>query len=62
MKTFAAPGTPSAQRSVSKSAFAATAASPVWKSKFYGAFALNHRVVLHAIDACLLYTSDAADE
>ena len=23
----------------------------VWKSKFYGAFALNHRVVLHAIDA-----------
>jgi len=24
---------------------------PVWKSKFYGAFALNHRVVLHAIDA-----------
>ena len=24
---------------------------PVWKSKFYGAFALNHCVVLHAIDA-----------
>jgi len=23
----------------------------VWKSKFYGVFALNHRVVLHAIDA-----------
>jgi hypothetical protein len=23
----------------------------VWKSKFYGAFVLNHRVVLHAIDA-----------
>ena len=23
----------------------------VWKSKFYGAFALNHRVVLHAIGA-----------
>ena len=23
---------------------------PVWKSKFYGAFVLNHRVVLHAID------------
>ena len=22
----------------------------VWKSKFYGAFVLNHRVVLHAID------------
>ena len=22
-----------------------------WKSKFYGAFVLNHRVVLHAIDA-----------
>ena len=26
-------------------------AEPVWKSKFYGAFVLNHRVVLHAIDA-----------
>ena len=25
--------------------------TPVWKSKFYGAFVLNHRVVLHAIDA-----------
>ena len=24
---------------------------PVWKSKFYGAFVLNHRVVLRAIDA-----------
>jgi len=24
---------------------------PVWKSKFYGAFVLNHRGVLHAIDA-----------
>ena len=24
---------------------------PVWKSKFYGAFVLNHRVGLHAIDA-----------
>ena len=24
---------------------------PVWKSKFYVAFVLNHRVVLHAIDA-----------
>ena len=23
----------------------------VWKSKFYGAFVLNHRVDLHAIDA-----------
>jgi len=23
----------------------------VWKSKFYGAIVLNHRVVLHAIDA-----------
>ena len=23
----------------------------VWKSKFYGAFVLNHRVLLHAIDA-----------
>ena len=41
---------------------------PVWKSKFYGAFVLNHRVVLHAIDAtparwpprCVAYTS--ADE
>ena len=24
---------------------------PVWKSKIYGAFVLNHRVVFHAIDA-----------
>ena len=24
---------------------------PVWKSKFYGAFVLNRRVYLHAIDA-----------
>ena len=24
---------------------------PVWKSKFYGAFALNRRVDLHAIEA-----------
>ena len=29
----------------------ATPVGPVWKSKFYGAFVLNHRVVLHAIDA-----------
>ena len=27
------------------------ASRPVWKSKFYGAFVLNRRVVLHAIDA-----------
>ena len=26
---------------------------PVWKSKFYGAFVLNRRFDLHAIDACL---------
>ena len=25
--------------------------TPVWKSKFYGAFVLNHRVDFHAIDA-----------
>ena len=24
---------------------------PAWKSKSYGAFMLNHRVVLHAVDA-----------
>ena len=24
---------------------------PVWKSNFYGAFVLNRRVVLHALDA-----------
>ena len=23
----------------------------MWKSKFYGAFVLNHRVILHVIDA-----------
>ena len=27
------------------------AMTPVWKSKIYGAFVLNRRVVLHAIDA-----------
>ena len=27
------------------------ASRAVWKSNFYGAFVLNHRVVLHAIDA-----------
>ena len=27
------------------------ACDTVWKSKFYGAFVLNHRVILHAIDA-----------
>ena len=27
--------------------------SPVWKSKFYGTFVLNLRVVLHAIDAII---------
>ena len=30
---------------------ARVALQPVWKSKFYGAFVLNRRVVLHAIDA-----------
>jgi hypothetical protein len=29
----------------------ARAFHPVWKSKFYGAFVLNRRVVSHAIDA-----------
>ena len=29
----------------------ARAFHPVWKSKFYGAFVLNRRVHLHAIDA-----------
>ena len=37
---------------------------PVWKSKFYGAFVLNRRVDLHAIDAtparCRFLTLDAA--
>ena len=28
-----------------------TESRAVWKSKFYGTFVLNHRVVLHAIDA-----------
>ena len=30
---------------------ASASSRPVWKSKFYGAFMLNHRVGLHAIDA-----------
>ena len=29
----------------------ATRLRPVWKSKIYGAFVLNRRVDLHAIDA-----------
>ena len=29
----------------------AFSSSPVWKPKFYGALVLNHRVVLHDIDA-----------
>ena len=32
-------------------AAAALLRADVWKSKFYGAFVLNRRVVLHAIDA-----------
>ena len=28
--------------------FVVVVPSPVWKSKFYGAFVLNHRVVLHS--------------
>jgi hypothetical protein len=31
----------------------------VWKSKFYGALVLNHRVVLHAIDATPARAPDA---
>ena len=32
-------------------AFLRSRYGPVWKSKFFGAFVLNHRVVPHAIDA-----------
>ena len=35
--------------------------SPVWKSKFYGAFVLNHHVVRHAIDATPEELSGAPD-
>ena len=34
-----------------RAAVAFVVLAPVWKSKFYGAFVLNHRVVLNAIDA-----------
>ena len=37
-----APGAPGRRRNLRR--------RPVWKSKFYGAFVLNRRVVLHAID------------
>ena len=37
--------------SVTSNAWETRPSAPVWKSKFYGAFVLNHRVVLHAIDA-----------
>ena len=36
-----------------KSVAAVMGLRAVWKSKFYGAFVLNHRVVLHAINASL---------
>ena len=39
-RSCSSPSTPSGRR-----------CRPVWKSKCYGAFVLNHRVVLHAIDA-----------
>ena len=35
--------------------------TPVWKSKFYCAFVLNRRVVLHAIDATLARWRGNAD-
>ena len=34
---------------------------PVWKSKFYGVFVLNRRVVLHAIDATTAASSPRND-
>ena len=34
---------------------------PVWKSKFYGAFVRNRRVVLHAIDATTAASSPRND-
>ena len=36
-----------------KSVAAVMGLRAVWKSKFYGAFVLNRRVVLHAIDALI---------
>ena len=34
---------------------------PVWKSKFYGVFVLNRRVVLHTIDATTAASSPRND-
>ena len=42
---------PDRRRTAAPAPWTPRGAGPVWKSKFYGAFVLNHRVVLHAIDA-----------
>ena len=43
----------STRKLLTKASTANFEAMYLWKSKFYGAFALNRRVVLHAIDATL---------
>ena len=48
-QVFGKPKTPDGR--VLERALSARAFHPVWKSKFYGAFVLNRRVVSHAIDA-----------
>ena len=40
----------SVDRILPRAAASVDAPKPVLKSKFYGAFALNHRIILHAID------------
>ena len=50
-ETLAGSYTPDKDGGSSRDKIVAAALEPVWKSIFYGAFVLNRRVVLHAIDA-----------
>ena len=50
-ETLAGSYTPDSNGGSSRDKIVAAALEPVWKSKFYGVFVLNCRVVLHAIDA-----------
>jgi hypothetical protein len=50
-ETLAGSYTPDKDGGSSRDKIVVAALEPVWKSIFYGAFVLNRRVVLHAIDA-----------
>ena len=50
-ETLAGSYTPDSNGGSSRDKIVVAALEPVWKSEFYGAFVLNRRIVLHAIDA-----------